>query len=670
MEKQTENSLTGRLVVVGSSAGGIEALSVLVENLPVDFPSPIILAQHLDPRRQSGLDAILRRRTPLPVHVIEAHTPLRAGEIYVVPENRHVTLNDGYVEAQEDHLGRPKPSLDRLLTSAAHTYGEGLTAVILTGSGSDGAAGAMAVKQAGGTVIIQNPQTARFPSMPLALPPTIVDFQVDIEQLAPLLYDLLTGRGEAPGDLSGDIPRRIVEHIKEQEHIDLEMFRREDLVRHIRHRMLATGVPTMQSYLTYIQGRPAEVGELVKASLVSYTQFFRDPETFAYLKNILLPELVARGRERHYTLRCWVAGCATGEEAYSLAMLISDLLGAERPRWHVKIFATDLNESAISFARHGVYTEKALESLSPADKERFFERFEQGYRVNKSLRSMIVFGRQDLARSTPFPEIDLLLCRNVLSYFTPDIQEHILTVFAFSLFPRGYLFLGKDERVRPPGALYESANRDWNCFRCISKIRPSAQFPFPLQMSAGRLTHQANLPLFPLVSGQPAIEQTTLPSFDIGELRRFNELLFRAFPIGMIVIDTSYAILTANAIARRLLRIQPMPPDRDFLHAVPGIPYQEVRAAIDAAFQGRQATTLPEIELDLLAGGSGHFVVLSVAPIQLDAAPPELVVISVIDITEQIQTRRRLESLQAEQAQLVDALGGANKRLNAVNQRC
>ena len=668
MEKQPACTPPDRLVVVGSSAGGIEALSVFVGTLPGDFPAPIVLAQHLDPRRHSTLDEILRRRAMLPVHVIEAHTQLRAGEIYVVPENRHVTLNDGYIEMQEDHLGRPKPSLDLLLTSAARAYGERLVAVILTGSGSNGAAGAIAVKQARGTVIIQNPLTARFPSMPLALPPTIVDFQVDIEQLAPLLSDLLTRKHESLEDPSGDVHRRIVEHIKEQEHIDLSMFKREDLVRHIRYRMLAAGTPTMQVYLHYLQAHPAEAGELVKASLVSYTQFFRDPETFAYLKSTLLPELVERGRERGYTLRFWVAGCATGEEAYSLAVLTSDLLAAERSRWSVKIFATDLNEAAIAFARHGVYTESALERLTPADRERFFERLEHGYRISRSLRSLVVFGQQDLARTTPFPAIDLLLCRNVLSYFTPDIQEHVLNQFAFSLFPGGYLLLGKDERVHPPGLLYESASREWNVYRCIGKAKPSVRFPAYSEVRAPRFNGRTGVPSLPPVTNLPTRVQTTLPALDIGELRRFNELLFRAFPIGMVVIDRSYAILTANGIARRLLRIQPTPPDQDFLHAVPGIPYQEVRAAIDAALQERSVTTLPEVELDIIAGGSGRFVALSVAPIQLDSAPPELVVISVIDITEQVLTRRRLAALQAEQEQLVNALGGANRRLNEVNQ--
>lgn len=167
---QTTSSSTGRLVVVSSSAGGIEALSVFLGTLPANFPAPIVLAQHLDPSRPSSLNTLLQQHISLPVNVITSHTPLQPGEIYVVPANRHVTINDGYAEAQEDHLGHPKPSVDLLLSSAAKAYGQRLIAVILTGSGSNGAVGAIEVKHAGGTVIIQNPQMARFPSMPLALP--------------------------------------------------------------------------------------------------------------------------------------------------------------------------------------------------------------------------------------------------------------------------------------------------------------------------------------------------------------------------------------------------------------------------------------------------------------------------------------------------------------------
>jgi two-component system, chemotaxis family, CheB/CheR fusion protein len=661
---QYTSSRDSRLVIVGSSAGGIEALSVFVAALPIDFPAPILLAQHLDPRRQSSLDAILRRRTTLPVNVIGAHTLLRAGEIYVVPEHCHVIINDGYAETQEDALGRPMPSVDLLLRSAARVYGDHLIAVILTGSGSNGAAGARAVKQAGGTIIIQNPATARFPSMPLALPSTIVDFQIDIEGLAPLLTVLLAEEDQPVDDLSRKAFRYIIEDIREREYLDLHRFKTERLVRQIHYRMLSTGTPAMPDYLNLLRQHPAEREKLVKALLVSPRQFFHDPDTFASLSKTILPELMARARD--HTLRFWVAGCATGEEAYALAMLVSDLLAAEPAHWDVKIFATDLDESAISFARRGVYAEDELEGLPPTYRERFFEHIDHGYRVVRSVRSLVIFGQHDLRYNAPFTAIDLLVCRNALSHFTPAMQEYLLNQFAFSLFPGGYLLLGKHESVRPPTEMYATANREGNVYRCTDRARLAEPLPVHLDQK------EPGLPFQPvssfLAAPSPSISQVTSPAFDIGQLRRFNELLLRAFPIGIVVIDRSYAILTANGIARRLLFLRESPPGQDFFHSSLGLPYQEVRDAIDRAFRERSAITLPEIELDVADGNSARFVALSLSSIQLDATPPDLVVLSVIDITEQVQTRRYLEAFQAEQGKLVGALEDTNRRLSETNQ--
>src|SRR6266550_1826529 len=462
------------LVVIGSSAGGVEALSVLVSTLPGDFPAPVVLAQHLDPSRPSNLDAILKRRTMLHVEVINTSSALEPGKIYVVPSDRNVSINNHRVEVREDHNKRPHPSVDMLLSSAAKAFGDHLIAVILTGSGSDGAAGAVDVKNAGGTVIVQDPQTARYPSMPLALPPTLVDFEVAVERIGPLLYDLLK-KGEIlpqPEEKTDDVLRSILEQVSWQANIDFRPYKSSTILRRISRRMAVTHCSTMHDYLDYLKANPQEVGELVKAFLINVTQFFRDSDAFTYLKSEIIPKLIARGRERDHTLRVWAAGCATGEEAYSLAMLITDLLGPELSEWSIKIFATDVDEAAINFARRGLYSENLLKDV-PADyKDHFFERVDHGYRISKMLRQMIIFGQQDLSRSAPFPRIDLVLCRNVLIYFTPELQEYVLNQFTFSLSPGGYLFLGIAETVRPTQSYFELVNKHWKVYRCTSSAVP------------------------------------------------------------------------------------------------------------------------------------------------------------------------------------------------------
>src|SRR5437588_3867032 len=350
------------LVVVGSSAGGVGALSVFVGTLPRDFPAPIVLAQHLDPQRHSNLGAILERHSKLPIIVVNDRAKLEQGKVYVVPANRHVKIQDGEVYVEGDHHeGRPRPSVDLLLSTAAKSYGESLIAVVLTGSGSDGAAGAVEVKNAGGTVIIQNPESAPYPSMPLSLPPTIVDHIADIEQVADLLTNLLRGVRVVTEEKAEDPLRSLLANVSHHTNIDFRNYKQTTILRRIARRMAVTRTTSLREYEHHLDAHPEEVNELVRAFLIKVTGFFRDPEAFEFIRERVMPELVALGREQGNVLRFWSAGCATGEEPYSLALLLADTLGPELPEWGVTIFATDLDESAINYARRGIYPSNVLE---------------------------------------------------------------------------------------------------------------------------------------------------------------------------------------------------------------------------------------------------------------------------------------------------------------------
>jgi len=657
----------GDLVVIGSSAGGIEALSIFVSTLPTSFPAPIVLAQHLDPSRISNLDTILRHRSTLPVELVESRCQLQGGKIYVVPANRHVTISAGHVEVQGNRNQRPRPSVDLLLSTAAKVYGDRLIAVILTGSGSDGSAGAIDVKAAGGVVIVQDPKTARFPSMPLALSPSIVDFEVDLERLGQLLFDLLTGVDNFPRleEKTEEVLRAILALVSRQAHIDFRLYKTSTIMRRISRRMIVTYQKTIRDYLEYLGLHAEEVGELVKAFLINVTQFFRDAAAFAYLKSEILPKLIAQARDRDQVIRMWIAGCASGEEPYSLAMILTDLLGEELTAWNVKIFATDVDEATITFARRGLYTENMLKDVPVEYRERFFERVDHGYRTSKALRQMVIFGQQDLARSAPFPRIDLVACRNVLIYFSPELQDYVLNQFAFSLAHGGYLFLGKAETIRPTQTYYELVNKQWKIYHCISGTLPLA-----LRYSTG----SSNATRSPTLSrrSEPVnngiVQEQSSPVLELGQIHRLNELLLRFLPMGVVVIDRNYHVVTANGTARRLLGLRDIANDQDFLHAVRGIPYMIVRNAIDAVFRERSTMNLPEIELEVSSGGNGRFVSLSLVLMQMEASMPDLVIMSTFDVTEQIQTRHQLEVAQAEQTQLMEELSSANKRLNNVNK--
>jgi two-component system, chemotaxis family, CheB/CheR fusion protein len=669
----SNTSLDHDLVVVGSSAGGVGALSILVSTLNKAFPAPIVLAQHLDPQRQSHLGSILERRSTLPVVVVNEHRPtlLENGKIYVVPANKHVKILDGHVNIEEANAERPKPSVDMLLSSAAKAYGEHLIAVILTGSGSDGAAGAVDVKNAGGVVIIQNPETAPYPSMPLSLPPTAVDHVVEMEQIGPLLFDILKGVDLPAGEKVEDPISDLLTQVTAQTNIDFRNYKVSTILRRIGRRMAITHNPNIRDYSDYLRTHPEEVKELVKVFLIKVTGFFRDPEAFEFLRMTIIPELIDRGQKNGRTIRLWSAGCATGEEAYSLAMLLADQLGSDFPEWNAKIFATDLAADAIAFARRGLYPENVLEGLPGDYRDRFFDRIDHGFRVSKSLRQAVIFGQQDISRGVPFPRIDLVTCRNLLIYLKPELQQMVLDLFAYSLQQsHGYLFLGKAETARPTKSIFELVNKKWRIYRCLG-----GPLALPVHntslMAAGANAiwrEPRRRYLSSPAMGTPGPHELTQSEIEVAQLRRVNETILRYANVAMAIIDRSYRILTINAAARRLLGVRDIAYDQDFLHSVRGLPYQEVRAAIDTGFREHTTMTLPEVELEQTSDSSGRYVSFTIMIISVEQRAPELAMITALDVTEQVQTKKRFEAIKQEHAELVNELSAANKRFGTMNK--
>ena len=456
-----------QLVVIGASAGGIEALSTLVSTLPRDLPAPIVIAQHLDPALPSRLGTILTRHSTLPVRTVTERMPLEPGVVFVVPSNRDVEIADHEVRLRTDSAGRSRPSVDLLLSSAAQAYGDDLIAVILTGSGSDGTAGARAVKAAGGTVVIQTPQTARFPAMPQSLAPTTVDITANLEDMGSVLQALLADPAtpRETTETEEETLQALLAQVQARQGIDFTQYKPPTIRRRLQRRLVATGTDTLATYSAYVQSHPEEYERLTSSFLIKVTEFYRDPELFAYLRAQVLPELIARARTQDNELRLWSAGCATGEEAYSLAILVADALGDELERFTVRIFATDLDPTAIAFARRGVYPAAALASLPDNLIARYFTPVDGAYALSKRVRGLVVFGQHDLGQRPPFPRIDLCVCRNVLIYFTADLQQRALRLFAFALRDGGLLVLGKAETTSPLPASFVSLDRHLKIYR-------------------------------------------------------------------------------------------------------------------------------------------------------------------------------------------------------------
>jgi two-component system CheB/CheR fusion protein len=659
--EDTDAERPKHLVVIGASAGGIEALSALVAAMPSEFPAPIVIAQHISPHRVSSLAEILARRAPLPVRTVNSHEPLEPGVIFVVPPDRDVVITDNGVRVhQEDGTG-PRPSVDLLFRSAAEAFGEGLIAVILSGSGSDGAAGAREVKATGGTVIVQNPDSASFPGMPLSLAPSIVDIVANPANIGPLLHDLVTGTYEAPVRAEMSQLRVFLDQLREESGIDFNTYKQPTIMRRLQRRMAATAQPTLTDYVRYVRRSPEERQRLIASFLIKVTEFFRDPELFTYLREQVLPELIAESRQRAGELRIWSAGCATGEEAYSLAMVVADLIGEDEGDITVRIFATDLDGAAVNFARQGIYPERALAAVPPAMVERFFIGHDGDFEVRKALRGMLVFGEHDLAQRAPFPRIDLILCRNVLIYFTAALQRRALQLFAFSLRPNGYLALGKSESIGP---LADFFSIDQSRLKVFRRIGDRANFP------PTRITDAVpSAPARPLPAPLSAPTRSPRPNRASGDpsrprpALRADDLLL-ALPMGVVIVDRNYDIQSINAAARRIFGIHSSALDRDFIHLAQHFPSAVLRRALDRAFAGQdgEATTVTS-ESEPADSRRVVEIVANPLPTPSDDKDGILVALIATDVTDRDRLRRDGE----EAAAMARRLATANEEVLAAN---
>jgi len=629
-----------KLVVVGSSAGGIEALTRLVQKLPSDFSAPIVIAQHLAPQRVSRLREILTRNTCLSVITVEDQEDLVAGVIYVVPSNFNVEISDHDVRLETPSDGGPRPSIDRLLSSAAEVFKENLIAVILTGTGSDGPAGCLRVKEHNGTVVIQDPETARFPALPLSLSPSVVDASSTMEDMPALLVDLLSrSSGVADGREASEFDR-LIARLRDRHGIDFDQYRSPTIIRRLQRRMAVTGQSTVSQYAQYLEANAQEYQRLISSFLIKVTEFFRDTELFEYLRDQLLPRLIEESRSRGNELRFWSAGCSTGEEAYSLAILLAEALGEQLPGYHVRIFASDLDGDAIEFARRGVFSASALESVPPELRDKYFTDLDGEYQVRRSIRGLMIFGQHDLAERAPFPRIDLLLCRNVMMYFLPPLQEHVLRVVGFALRPGGYLVLGKTETTNPLSEYFTVEELKLKIYRREGRKFPSI---VPIRRSTRPSVASSSSPqdLAPYVGPSSAARNGARPASRVDRLER----LLLHLPAGIAVIDRQYNVRSLNSAAREMLGIYGSAVGEDLVHLAQNVDGRRLRSLIEEAFREGRASVIPEIgAAETLDQPQRHLRITCSVERQPASGSEQSAILLISDITGDVLQRQELES--------------------------
>jgi two-component system CheB/CheR fusion protein len=454
------------IVGIGASAGGLEAFTQLLGLLPDDTGMAFVLIQHLDPTRASFLAEALGRATRMPVVQAEAGARVQPNHVYVIPPNADVGIEAGTLRLQTrgtDGRGSHLP-VDFFLRALAAERGSRAIGVILSGTASDGTDGLRAIKAAEGITLVQDPASAKFGGMPRsAVEAGVVDYSLPLPKLAEELLRLshhpYVVAGE-PDQTTGDPSTlsKIFELVRKTAGVDFAEYKSPTLERRIARRMALSSVPDLPAYLRSLQGNPPEVRALYEDILIHVTAFFRDPEVFETLKARVFPEIL-RHKTEGAPIRIWVAGCSTGEEVYSLAMVLLEYLNGDLGGHLIQIFGTDVSEKAIERARSGVFPDSGLREVSHDRRKRFFTKVENGYRINKLVRDLCVFVRHDLARDPPFSKLDLASCRNVLIYFDQPLQKRVIPTFHYCLKEPGFLLLGRSEAISGFGKLFSPVDK-------------------------------------------------------------------------------------------------------------------------------------------------------------------------------------------------------------------
>lgn len=442
------------IVGIGASAGGLEALQKFLAALPPDTGFPYIIVQHLSPDYKSLLGEILGKYTEMPVVQVEDGMEVQPNHVYVIQPGKNMRIAKGrlLLSAQrEKELNLP---IDMFFRSLAAEAGAHAIAIVLSGTGSDGTNGIKEIKEHDGLVLVQDPKSSKFDGMPRsALRTGAVDAQIPPEAIAQELQHISRTANKQPyvllknaKQIDAELMKRIYVILKKGSNINFTHYKQTTILRRIERRMMLAHKEKLAEYVDFLNESPEEVRTLSKEVLIGVTNFFRDPEYFQNLKEKAIQSMLLHSAPDE-GFRVWVAGCSTGEEAYSIAILFHEAMESLKIKRNVKIFATDLDAESISFAGRGVYGDNIIDSVSPARLSRFFTRKNNTYVINRDVRKMIIFSPHNVFQDPPFGRLDLISCRNMLIYFQPVLQNDLFSLFHSALKDGGYLFLGKSEAI-------------------------------------------------------------------------------------------------------------------------------------------------------------------------------------------------------------------------------
>ncbi|MGD1895477.1 MAG: CheR family methyltransferase [Phormidesmis sp.] len=472
---------------IGASAGGLEAFQTFFRHMDEDSGMAFVLISHLAPDHDSLLSELLAKETQMRVLQVTQEVRLQPNQVYVIPPNATLTVDDGILRLSTPVQARGhRAPINIFFRSLAEDQGENAVCVILSGTGSDGTIGMKSIKEFGGLAIAQDSNTAKYDSMPRnAVVTGLVDYVLPVEDIPAKLIEYARHREGLQANLgedgmlpeAADYLQQICSLLRQRLGHDFSSYKQGTLIRRIQRRIQITQTDSVEAYVAYLKSDTEEVSLLFKDLLIGVTHFFRDPEAFDALSETAIASLVENSLSTQ-SIRIWIAGCSSGEEAYSIAMLLSEEVERQNARSQVKIFATDIDERALEKARHGCYPESIAEQISPERLERFFIRQDGMFQVAKHLREMCIFSQHSLISDPPFSRLDLISCRNLLIYFDSDLQKRLIPLFHYALGENGYLFLGSSENLSAYSELFRTADKPHRLFqRKEAMVPPQIDFP-------------------------------------------------------------------------------------------------------------------------------------------------------------------------------------------------
>ena len=572
------------VVALGASAGGLEAFEAFFKAMPADSGMAFVMIAHLDPTHVSLLPELVQKSTAMRVRQIRESTKIEPNSVYVIPPNRDLSILDSTLHLTE--LSQPRGSnlpIDNFFRSLAADQGANAIGIVLSGTGTDGSHGVKAIKGGFGMVMAQDEKTAKYDGMPRSAVATgLVDFILPpgkmprelVRYARRALGKMRSGAGAAGGH-TPDAPQQIFLLLRARTGHDFSLYKKNTICRRIERRMSVHQLDEITDYVRFLKDNEREVDILFKELLIGVTSFFRDPAAFEALKEKVVPGLLA-GKPDGYTVRVWVPGCSSGEEAYSVAIAIHESMDPMN-RCSIQVFGTDIDETAIDWARSGLYPASILPDVGPERLKRYFTEEDSGqYRIKKIIREMLVFAPQNVIKDPPFTKLDLLSCRNLLIYLGPELQQRLIPLFHYSLKPDGFLFLGTSESLGQAAGLFKTCSKKWKIFqRNPAPVSATMEFPARPWSADGAESRQDG-------AEAPARAE------DQGVLRLVEAILAQSSSPPCVIIDDMFDMLYVHGHTGKFLEpAQGRASVNALKMARPGLK-AELAAAVRAAAANRQ----------------------------------------------------------------------------------